>query len=84
MAAGETRRYGVSGTLLAIESGRLIVPVAHNAGYYWPRRGLMKKPGTIRLVIGAPVKAAGRNARELNEEIQEWVEMTVRSLMPEA
>ena len=32
MPAGETRRYGVSGTLLAIETGRLIVPVAHNAG----------------------------------------------------
>jgi len=31
MPRGETRRYGVSGTLLAIESGRLIVPVAHNA-----------------------------------------------------
>jgi len=38
MAAGETRRYGVSGTLLAIETGRLIVPVAHNAGFYWPPR----------------------------------------------
>jgi 1-acyl-sn-glycerol-3-phosphate acyltransferase len=82
MAVGETRRYGVSGTLLAIEGGRLIVPVAHNAGHYWPRRGLMKKPGTVRVVIGEPVSASGREARELNEEIQRWVEATVRRLEP--
>ena len=82
MAVGETRRYGVSGTLLAIEGGRLIVPVAHNAGHYWPRRGLMKKPGTVRVVIGAPVNPAGREARELNEEIQRWVEATVKALEP--
>ena len=82
MPAGETRRYGVSGTLLAAETGRLIVPVAHNSGHYWPRRGLMKKPGTVRVVIGAPVVAAGRDARVVNEEIQAWVEATVKELAP--
>jgi len=82
MPRGETRRYGVSGTLLAIETARLIVPVAHNAGYYWPRRGLMKKPGVVRVVIGPPFAAAGREVRELNEEIQAWVEATVKRLAP--
>jgi 1-acyl-sn-glycerol-3-phosphate acyltransferase len=82
MPVGETRRYGVSGTLLAIEGGRLIVPVAHNAGHYWPRRGLMKKPGTVRVVIGPAMNPAGRDAREFNEEVQAWVEATVRSLGP--
>jgi 1-acyl-sn-glycerol-3-phosphate acyltransferase len=82
MPAGETRRYGVSGTLLASETGKLIVPVAHNAGFYWPRRGLVKKPGTVRVVIGAPVACAGREVREINDEIQTWVEATVQSLEP--
>jgi len=80
MAHGETRRYGVSGTLLAAEAGRLIVPVAHNAGVYWPRRGLLKKPGTIRVVIGPAVNPAGRDVRAVNEEIQAWVEANVRRL----
>jgi 1-acyl-sn-glycerol-3-phosphate acyltransferase len=84
MPVGETRRYGVSGTLLAAESGRFLVPVAHNAGYYWPRRGLMKKPGVVRVVIGAPVAAAGREVREVNEQIQAWIEATVRRLAPVA
>lgn len=82
MAPGETRRYGVSGTLLASAAGRLLVPVAHNAGFFWPRRGLLKKPGTVRVVIGAPVSPGGRDAREINEEIQAWVEATVRTLVP--
>ena len=81
MPPGETRRYGVSGTLLAAETGKLIVPVAHNAGRYWTRRGLLKKPGTIRVVIGEPVAAGGRDIREVNREIQEWVEATVATLL---
>jgi 1-acyl-sn-glycerol-3-phosphate acyltransferase len=74
MPAGETRKYGVSGALLASETGRLIVPIAHDAGYFWPRRGLRKKPGTIRVVIGAPIVAAGRNPRDINAEAQAWIE----------
>jgi 1-acyl-sn-glycerol-3-phosphate acyltransferase len=83
MAAGETRRYGVSGTLLAQETGKLIVPVAHNAGYYWPRRGWMKKPGCVRVVLGSPVSPAGREVRAVNEEIQGWIEAKVRELTPD-
>ncbi|MBV9911134.1 MAG: 1-acyl-sn-glycerol-3-phosphate acyltransferase [Sinobacteraceae bacterium] len=82
MPLGQTRRYGVSGTLLASECGRLIVPVAHNAGWFWPRRGLMKRRGTIRLVIGPPVAAAGRDVREVNNEVQQWIEATVSELLP--
>lgn len=78
MPPGETRRYGVSGPLLAAANERLIVPVAHDAGYFWPRRGLMKKPGTIRVVFGPPILAAGRDPREVNAEAQAWIEQHSR------
>ena len=77
MAPGETRRYGSSGTLLAAQAACKIVPVSHNAGYFWPRRGLLKKRGVIRVVIGPPIEAAGRDAREVNEEAQLWIEKNV-------
>jgi 1-acyl-sn-glycerol-3-phosphate acyltransferase len=80
MPPGETRRYGISGTLLAQETGRLLVPVAHNAGDYWPRRGLRKRAGTVRFCIGPPVDPAGRDAREVTEEIQRWIEAKVAEL----
>jgi 1-acyl-sn-glycerol-3-phosphate acyltransferase len=82
MPAGQTRRYGVSGALLASQTNRLVIPVAHNAGYFWPRRGLLKKPGTVRVVIGPPIKAGGRDPREINAEAQEWIEAQVRRMAP--
>jgi 1-acyl-sn-glycerol-3-phosphate acyltransferase len=74
MPPGETRKYGVSGAMLAAETGKLIVPIAHDSGYYWPRRGLLKRPGTIRVMIGPPISAADRNPREVNLEAQAWIE----------
>lgn len=74
MPPGQTRRYGVGGAAVAEATGRLIVPVAHNAGYFWPRRGLMKRPGTIRVVIGPPIQTAGRDPRDVNEEAQRFIE----------
>jgi 1-acyl-sn-glycerol-3-phosphate acyltransferase len=74
MPPGQTRKYGVSGAMLAEAAGRLIVPVAHDSGYYWPRRGLMKRPGVIRVVIGAPISPNGRNPREVNADAQAWIE----------
>ncbi len=78
--AGQSRKYGVSGALLASETGCLIVPVAHNAGSYWPRRGLLKKPGVIRVVIGKPISAPKGDPREINREAQAWIESTVNQL----
>jgi len=74
VAAGETRRYGVGGAAIAADTGALVVPVAHNAGYFWPRRGLLKKPGTIRVVIGPPIVTKGRDARAINEDAQRFIE----------
>jgi 1-acyl-sn-glycerol-3-phosphate acyltransferase len=50
------------------------VPMSHNAGAFWPRRGFVKKPGTIRLIIGEPITSVGKNARDLTEEIRQAIE----------
>jgi 1-acyl-sn-glycerol-3-phosphate acyltransferase len=80
MPVGETRRYGMSGVLLAQAEGLPVVPVSHNAGYFWPRRGWLKKPGTIRLVIGPPIETTGLEPRVLNERAQTWIEGTLERL----
>jgi 1-acyl-sn-glycerol-3-phosphate acyltransferase len=74
MPAGQTRRYGVGGAALAVEAGVLVIPVAHNAGYFWARKGLLKKPGTVRVVIGPPIATAGRDPRDINDEAQAFIE----------
>jgi len=74
VVSGETRKFGVSGALLAIASGKSVVPLSHNAGKFWARRGFLKKPGTIRVIIGEPIESAGKNPRQLNEEVKQSIE----------
>jgi 1-acyl-sn-glycerol-3-phosphate acyltransferase len=74
VARGETRKYGLSGALLAAAAGRLVVPVSHNAGDFWPRRGILKRPGTVRLIIGEPIEPGGKDPRVLNAEIRRAIE----------
>jgi 1-acyl-sn-glycerol-3-phosphate acyltransferase len=78
--AGQVRRYGQSGALLARATGRPVVPVAHNAGEFWPRRGWLKRPGTIRVVIGPPIATAGREPRDINADVQSWIEATLERI----
>jgi 1-acyl-sn-glycerol-3-phosphate acyltransferase len=80
-APGENKKYGVSGFLLASRAGCKIIPVAHNAGHFWPRRGWVKKSGVIRVVIGPAIDAAGRDPRELAEQVRVWIDAQV-ALMP--
>lgn len=80
MPAGETRRYGASGAALAIEAGAKIVPVAHNAGDFWPRRGFHKRPGTVRFRIGPPIDPAGMSVKDVNGAVQDWIETTMQEI----
>ncbi|HEU4601041.1 MAG TPA: lysophospholipid acyltransferase family protein [Steroidobacteraceae bacterium] len=83
VAPGERKKYGVSGALLASRTGCKVVPVAHNAGVYWPRRGWLKKRGVIEVSIGPAIDATGRDPRELNEQVRAWIETRIAS-MPNA
>jgi 1-acyl-sn-glycerol-3-phosphate acyltransferase len=80
VVAGETRKFGVSGALLATETGKFIVPLAHNAGIFWVRRGLRKRPGTVRVIIGEPIAAAGKDPRKLNDEVREAIEAGLQQI----
>ncbi len=74
MPLGQTRRYGISGAALASETQLPIVPVAHNAGDFWARRGLKKKPGTIHFCIGPTISPGTLAPKELNIRVQTWIE----------
>src|SRR3984957_618996 len=74
VVAGDARKFGASGAMLAIASGKSVVPLSHNAGTFWPRRGFLKKPGMIRVIIGDAIEPAGKSPRELNEEVKQAIE----------
>jgi len=79
---GEHRPFQFGGAKLAEHTEAPVVPVAHNAGYFWPRRSFLKRPGTIRLVIGPSIATAGRKAAEINADAERWIRDQMEHLTP--
>ena len=72
-APGAKTKFNAGGCLLAQLSEYPIIPVAHNAGEFWPRYSFVKYPGTITLRIGPKIDSKGRKANDLNSEVETWV-----------
>lgn len=77
---GTRKRYGIGGAMLAEKSGFPVVPVAHNAGVFWKRRGIIKYSGTIDVRIGPVINAKQLNAAEINRQVEDWIETTLAKL----
>ena len=78
--AGKRGRYRIGGAVLADKTGYPIIPVAHNAGEYWPRRSFIKRPGVIQVRIGAPIDPAGKSAQQILEQASEWIEARMEEI----
>lgn len=77
---GERGRYRVGGALLAERAGVPVVPMAHNAGEFWPRHGFIKRPGVITVRLGPPIEPEGKSAQEILRQTEEWIETTMREI----
>ncbi len=80
VAPGQTKKYLPGGGMLAEKSGVSIIPIAHNAGYFWPRNSISKKSGTIQMVIGPAIEPKGKTATEITNEVEKWIEDTANKL----
>jgi len=76
-APGVAGHYQPGGVVLAQKAGAGILPMAHNAGRCWPKRGFIKTPGVIRVrflpyIPAEEVKAANRTTllKRLQTEIE--------------
>ena len=78
--AGTRAKYKTGGARLAIALGVPILPVAHNAGYLWPKGVLGKRPGTVTISFGPPIRPEGKTAQGLNAEVEAWIENEVARL----
>lgn len=80
IAPGQKGKYHIGGAWLATHTGATVVPVAHNAGEYWHKNSLLKRPGTITVSIGKPIDASGMKADELNKMVEHWIESEMARL----
>lgn len=82
VAPGTTKRYKSGGAYLATQVGCKVVPVAHDAGEFWPRQAFVKRPGTVTLSIGPAFDATGLTEAEVNRRAEEWIEAEMRRISP--
>ncbi|MFO1304267.1 MAG: lysophospholipid acyltransferase family protein [Burkholderiales bacterium] len=78
--AGTRAKFKTGGARLAIGMDAPVIPVAHNAGYVWPKGVFGKRPGLIRMTIGAPISPAGKDPATLTQEVERWIEGEVARL----
>lgn len=81
---GQKGQYKSGGTRLAVETGAPVIPIAVNSGRCWPRKALVKRPGTVVFSIGPAIPSQGRQPDELMREVEAWIEAEMRRLDPEA
>ncbi len=74
VAPGAKGQYHIGGAKLAEHSRFPVIPVAHNAGEFWPKKGFIKKPGVIKLVIGPAIDTMGKKSKEINAQTEQWIE----------
>ena len=80
VAPNKKKKYLPGGGMLAEKSGAQVVPVAHNAGRLWPRNSMIKKPGLITIKIGPVIKTENKSAKEITNEVENWIEKAVGEL----
>jgi 1-acyl-sn-glycerol-3-phosphate acyltransferase len=72
-------KYHIGGAWLAIHTQTPVLPVAHNAGDFWPK-GFIKTPGVIQIHIGKPIQTAGLKTDALNQQVENWIEAEMQTL----
>lgn len=80
VAPGQRAAYHPGGAWLAVKTGALALPVAHNAGECWRKNAFIKRPGLITVSVGKPVSPEGLSASELNHRIEDWIESEMPKL----
>lgn len=81
---GSNKPYRKGGARLASATGALVIPIAHNAGRFWPKNGFLKHPGTVIFSIGPAIVSTGKTGEALQQEVEGWIESEMRVIDPSA
>lgn len=79
IAPGKRGKYHIGGAWLASQTQTQVLPVAHNAGEFWPK-GFIKRPGVIKMHIGKPIQTDNLKTDILNQQVESWIEAEMATL----
>ncbi|HEY3487254.1 MAG TPA: lysophospholipid acyltransferase family protein [Gammaproteobacteria bacterium] len=79
-APGSPLNYRIGGAILASKSGYPVLPVAHNAGEFWPRSSLLIWPGKVKFSIGPLIYSENKKPEEIMQLAQDWTEGKMKEI----
>ncbi len=71
---GAAPYYRIGGAMIAHKVPADVLPVALNAGEFWPRLGFIKWPGEITVSIGPVISSEGKTPAQILAETEHWIE----------
>ena len=77
---GQKGKYHIGGAWVASKTNTQVIPVAHNAGLFWPKNSILKKPGTIKVSIGEAIDVNNKEPDEIIRLTENWIEKEVLHL----
>ncbi len=80
VAPGVSKKFYAGGAMLAHKSGFPVLPLAHNAGEFWPRNSFLKYPGVIKVKIGPLISSHNKNTKDINEEAETWITQAMHEI----
>ncbi len=83
VAPGVPRAYKIGSAILYRQLGQPCVPAATNAGVFWPRRGILRRPG-LAVVDFLPSIEPGLSDTEFMERLRNEIEAASDRLLEEA
>ncbi|WP_407494730.1 lysophospholipid acyltransferase family protein [Pseudooceanicola sp. MF1-13] len=83
VAPGVVMPYKVGSAVIYEETGQVCVPAATNVGVFWPRQGILRKPGLAVVEFLDPI-SPGLSRNEFISELESRVEERSNALMVEA
>ena len=83
VAPGTYKKFNAGGAMLAHKSGFPVIPLAHNAGEFWPRNSFLKYPGVIKVKIGPLISSQNKTTKEINTETEQWISQAMRQISTE-
>ena len=64
-------KFARSAADLAIKNNIDLIPIYHDSGLYWKNKKFIKIPGTVKVIIGAPIE--GKNSYEMTKNLVDWM-----------
>ena len=78
ISPGVDSKYKMGSFIFATRITHPVLPIAHNAGEFWPKHSFIKYPGTITVSIGEPFNAGGMEPSDVKDKVEGWIKEEIK------